>query len=71
MIDCNVRSEKMGWLRLLRHSLKKNLLEITKQAEKAGMNVKDYIVKQLKSKDLKLSCEDLDNSKNFPHNMLI
>lgn len=35
------------------------------------MDVKDYIVKQLKSKDLKLSCEDLDNSKNFPHNMFI
>jgi nitrate reductase alpha subunit len=33
------------------------------------MEVKDYIVQQLKSKDLKFSCEDPDNPKNFPRNI--
>jgi nitrate reductase alpha subunit len=70
MIDCNVRSEKMGWLPSA-PQFEENPLEITKQAEKAGMDVKDYIVKQLKSKELKFSCEDPDNPKNFPHNMFI
>ncbi len=70
LIDCNVRSEKMGWLPSA-PQLEENPLEITKKAEKAGMNVQDYIVKQLKSKELKFSCEDPDNPKNFPHNMFI
>jgi nitrate reductase alpha subunit len=70
MIDCNVRSEKMGWLPSA-PQFEENPLEITKQAERAGMDVKDYIVKQLKSKELKFSCEDPDNPKNFPHNMFI
>lgn len=70
MIDCNVRSEKMGWLPSA-PQFEENSLEITKQAERAGMDVKDYIVKQLKSKELKFSCEDPDNPKNFPHNIFI
>lgn len=70
MIDCNVRSEKMGWLPSA-PQFEENPLEITKQAERAGMDVKDYIVKQLKSKELKFSCEDPDNPKNFPHNIFI
>ncbi|WP_190600119.1 nitrate reductase subunit alpha [Candidatus Vesicomyidisocius sp. SY067_SCS001] len=70
IIDCNVRSEKMGWLPSA-PQFEDNPLEITKQAEEAGINVKDYIVQKLKSKDLKFSCEDPDNPKNFPHNMFI
>lgn len=70
LIDCNVRSEKMGWLPSA-PQFEENPLEITKKAKAAGMDVKDYIVKQLKSKELKFSCEDPDNPKNFPHNMFI
>jgi nitrate reductase alpha subunit len=70
LIDCNVRSEKMGWLPSA-PQLEENPLEITKKAKKAGLNVQDYIVQQLKSKKLKFSCEDPDNPKNFPHNMFI
>ncbi len=70
MIDCNIRSEKMGWLPSA-PQLEDNPLNITKQAKKAKMDVKDYIVQQLKTKDLKFSCEDPDNPKNFPHNMFI
>jgi len=70
LIDCNVRSEKMGWLPSA-PQFEENPLQITKKAEKAGMDVKDYIVQQLKSKELKFSCEDPDNPKNFPHNMFI
>jgi nitrate reductase alpha subunit len=69
MIDCNVRSEKMGWLPSA-PQFEENPLEITKKAAVAKMEVKDYIVQQLKSKDLKFSCEDPDNPKNFPRNML-
>ncbi|SMN17214.1 Respiratory nitrate reductase alpha chain [uncultured Candidatus Thioglobus sp.] len=70
MIDCNVRSEKMGWLPSA-PQFEENPLEITKKAAAAKMDVKDYIVQQLKSKDLKFSCEDPDNPKNFPRNMFI
>jgi nitrate reductase alpha subunit len=70
MIDCNVRSEKMGWLPSA-PQFEENPLEITKKAAVAKMEVKDYIVQQLKSKDLKFSCEDPDNPKNFPRNMFI
>lgn len=70
LIDCNVRSERMGWLPSA-PQLERNPLEITKEAKKAGMETKDYIVEQLKSGDLRMSCEDPDDPRNFPRNMFI
>ncbi len=70
LIDFNVRSERMGWLPSA-PQLQTNPLEITKAAEAAGMDPAKYVVEQLKSGALKMSCEDPDNPKNFPRNMFI
>ncbi len=70
LIDCNVRSEKMGWLPSA-PQLQENPLEITKQAKEAGKPTAEYIAGRLKDGSLQMSCEDPDNPKNFPRNMFI
>ena len=70
LIDCNVRSERMGWLPSA-PQLEVNPLHLKKMAEDAGVETKDYVIDQLKSGDLKFACEDPDNKQNFPHNMFI
>lgn len=70
LIDCNVRSERMGWLPSA-PQLGDNPLKVAKAAEEAGMKPADYIVDKLKSGDLEFACEDPDNPKNFPRNMFI
>ena len=70
LIDCNVRSERMGWLPSA-PQLQENPLEITKLAKQAGKKSSDYIVDQLKSGSLQFSCEDPDEPRNFPRNMFI
>ncbi len=70
LIDCNVASEQMGWLPSA-PQLEINPLEIAKAAKKADKSVTDYVKENLKSGELKLSCEDPDNPKNFPRNMFV
>ncbi|VAW48000.1 Respiratory nitrate reductase alpha chain, partial [hydrothermal vent metagenome] len=70
LIDCNVRSERMGWLPSA-PQLKQNPLDICKQAAAAGKTSAEYTVEQLKTGDIEFSCEDPDNSDNFPRNMFI
>jgi nitrate reductase alpha subunit len=70
LIDCNVRSEQMGWLPSA-PQLEENPLLLTKAASKAGKNSKDYVVDKLKSGTLRMSCEDPDDPRNFPRNMFI
>lgn len=70
LIDCNVRSERMGWLPSA-PQLNQNPIEVAKAAKAAGKEVPDYIVEQLKSGDLAFACEDPDDPVNFPRNMFI
>ncbi|MCP4648674.1 MAG: nitrate reductase subunit alpha [PVC group bacterium] len=70
LIDCNVRSERMGWLPSA-PQLEKNPLELTKAAKKAGKSSQDYIVECLKKGSLRMSCEDPDNEYNFPRNLFM
>lgn len=70
MLDFNTRAERMGWLPSA-PQLSTNPLYIKAEADKAGMEVKDYVVQQLKSGDLSFACEDPDDPKNFPRNMFI
>lgn len=70
MLDYNTRAERMGWLPSA-PQLGTNPLHIKAAADKAGLEVKDYVVQQLKSGDLKFACEDPDNPQNFPRNMFI
>jgi len=70
LIDFNVRSERMGWLPSA-PQLAANPLEVVKEAEAAGKDPKDYVVEQLNSGELTMSCEDPDNPVNWPRNMFI
>jgi len=70
LIDCNVKSERMGWLPSA-PQLEENPLELTKLAKEAGKSSADYISERLVDKSLRMSCEAPDNPKNFPRNMFI
>jgi nitrate reductase alpha subunit len=70
LIDFNVRSERMGWLPSA-PQLQTNPIQVVKEAEKAGMDPKEYAVKSLKDGSLKLSCNDPDNPANFPRNLFV
>jgi nitrate reductase alpha subunit len=70
LIDFNVRAERMGWLPSA-PQLQRNPLEIAKEAVRAGIDPKDYVVRELKSGKLKLSCEDPDHPDNFPRNLFV
>lgn len=70
LIDCNVRSERMGWLPSA-PQLNVNPLKITKQAEAAGKDPIEYVKEGLKDGSIAFSCEDPDAPENFPRNMFI
>lgn len=70
IIDYNTRAERMGWLPSA-PQLGTNPLGIKAAADKAGMDVKSYLVNQLQEGSLKFACEQPDNPQNFPRNMFI
>ena len=70
LIDFNVRAERMGWLPSA-PQLQANSLKIFEESKKFGLEVKDYVARQLKSGKLRMSCEDPDHPDNFPRNMFI
>ena len=70
LIDCNVRSERMGWLPSA-PQLEENPLQLSKDAAEAGKSSSEYVTERLKDKSLRMSCEAPDNPKNFPRNMFI
>lgn len=70
IIDYNTRAERMGWLPSA-PQLGTNPLRVAKAAKEAGMDVKDYVVQQLKNGELKFANEQPDDPKNFPRNMFI
>lgn len=70
LIDYNVRAERMGWLPSA-PQLETNPLEIAEKAAAAGIEVKDYVAAKLRSGELRLSCEDPDNPKNWPRNLFV
>ena len=70
LIDCNVRSERMGWLPSA-PQLEQNPLQLSKDAKQAGQSSADYVVDQLKQNNLRFSCEDPDDPRNFPRNLFI
>ncbi len=70
IIDYNVRAERMGWLPSA-PQLEQNPLELAKAAAAAGLEPKDYVAQKLKSGELRMSCEDPDNPRNWPRNMFV
>ncbi len=70
IIDFNARAERMGWLPSA-PQLGMNPLNVARDAKAAGMDPKDYVVKNLKSGELKFACENPDDPQNYPRNMFI
>ena len=70
MIDYNVRAERMGWLPSA-PQLQTHPMQVVKDAQAAGIDPRDYVVKSLKDGSLKLSCEDPDHPANWPRNMFV
>ncbi|WP_420430762.1 nitrate reductase subunit alpha [Hyphobacterium sp.] len=70
MIDWNVRAERMGWLPSA-PQLQTNPFEVSKAAEKAGKDPKEFVVDSLSAGDLRMSCEDPDNPANWPRNLFV
>jgi nitrate reductase alpha subunit len=70
LIDFNVRSERMGWLPSA-PQLQENPIRIAEKAKAQNLEVKDYVVQQLKSGKLRMSCEDPDHPDNFPRNLFV
>ena len=70
LIDCNVRSERMGWLPSA-PQLQENPLELTRLAKQNDKPAKDYIVDRLTDGSLRMSCEDPDDPHNFPRNLFV
>ena len=70
LIDFNVRAERMGWLPSA-PQLQTNPLQVCRDAAAAGLEPKDYAVRELKAGKLKMSCEDPDNPANYPRNLFV
>ncbi len=70
MIDYNVRAERMGWLPSA-PQLKTNPLQVVRDAQAAGMEPKDYVVRSLKDGTLAMSCTDPDDPANWPRNLFV
>jgi nitrate reductase alpha subunit len=70
MIDYNVRAERMGWLPSA-PQLQTHPMQVVRDAQSAGMDAKDYVVKSLKDGSLRMSCEDPDHPDNWPRNMFV
>ncbi|MCB1687499.1 MAG: nitrate reductase subunit alpha [Halioglobus sp.] len=69
-LDYNIKAERMGWLPSA-PQLNRNPLEVVREADAAGIDPKEYLVRQLKSGDIKFACESPDDPANFPRNMFI
>ncbi|HEY9032017.1 MAG TPA: nitrate reductase subunit alpha [Kangiella sp.] len=70
MLDYNIKAERMGWLPSA-PQLDRNPLQITRDAEAAGMDPKDYVVQELKNGNLRFASEAPDDPKNFPRNLFV
>ncbi len=70
LIDCNIRSERMGWLPSA-PQMQKNPLDIVREAEGLGKDPVEYTVTELKSGGLRMSCEDPDHPDNWPRNLFV
>jgi nitrate reductase alpha subunit len=70
IIDYNVRAVRMGWLPAY-PTLQENSLEIAASAAAAGLEVKDYVARSVKSGALNFAWEDPDNPKNWPRNLFV
>ena len=69
-IDYNAKAERMGWLPSA-PALKTNSLDVAKAAEREGVEAREYVTREMKSKRLEMSCMDPDHPDNWPRNMFV
>ena len=65
MADCIALSARLGWLPSY-PSFNRNPLDLTDEAEREGIDIKDYVVRELKEGRLRFAAEDPDAPENFP-----
>ena len=70
LIDYNIRAERMGWLPSA-PQLKRNPLTVAAEADRAGLEPKDYVAGALKDGSLEMSCQDPDDPANWPRNLFV
>ncbi|MBV2127583.1 nitrate reductase subunit alpha [Arsukibacterium indicum] len=70
IIDFNARAERMGWLPSA-PQLGINPLGLAAEAKAAGVDLKDYVLQQLKDRKIKFACEQPESPQNFPRNVFI
>lgn len=70
LIDFNARAERMGWLPSA-PQLGTNPLKLAAEAKAAGVEVKEYVLQQLKDRKIKFACENPEDPQNFPRNMFV
>ncbi len=63
--DCVALSARLGWMPSY-PTFNRNPLEITAAAEAEGIEVPEYIVRELKAERLRFAAEDPDAPENFP-----
>lgn len=65
MADTLVKATRMGWLPAF-PTFNRNPIDLVREADDAGMDPKDYIVRELQAGNLHFACEDPDSPENFP-----
>ncbi len=70
LVDCNVRAERLGWLPSA-PQVNRNPLQLAAQAAAAGLEPKDYAVRELAAGRLRMASEDPDAPENFPRNLFV
>ena len=70
LIDYNIRAERMGWLPSA-PQLRTNPLKVGAAAKAEGIEVRDYVARELKAGTLEMSCEDPDAPENWPRNLFV
>ena len=63
--DCNALAARLGWLPSY-PTFDRNPLDLTEEAEREGIPVSDYVVRELKAERLRFACEDPDAPGNHP-----
>jgi len=68
--DCYALSARLGWMPSY-PSLNRNPLDLCDEAEREGVDVKDYVVRQLQDGELRFAAEDPDAPENFPRTLML
>ena len=69
-IDFNIRAERMGWLPSA-PQLNRNPIEVGREARESEQDVKEHVVNQINSGELRFACETPDDPNCFPRNLFV